>query len=103
MFPLLTGAVYANENLRRFSAFDPFDQTQQGIVVRLVGRGGEGTGHALSNHPRTWPTQAVSHAGDHEKAIKRVQTARQAVSAGTVERWPPWGWDCGRQEVIEPL
>ena len=37
MFPLLTLFIYANDNTRRFSTFDPFNQTQQDVTIRLVG------------------------------------------------------------------
>lgn len=67
MFPLLALDVCADNDIRRGSTFDPFDQTQQDAVVRFIGSVSENTVlYALSNPPSPRSTHTVPHAGDHK-------------------------------------
>jgi len=45
MLPLLSNVVRANENLGCLPTLNPFNQTQQGVVVRLIKRAREHTGY----------------------------------------------------------
>ena len=76
MCPLLTIAVSPNDDIRRFSTFNPRDQTQDDVVICLIDRGarGDSTHHALSHQPRTGSAQTMTHAGDHKEAVKVIQT-----------------------------
>ena len=77
MFPLSALVVHPDDNIWRVPTFDPFDQAQKDVVIRLVERVCEGTiGCALADPPSTRSTHAVSHSRDHEKAVKVVQTVR---------------------------
>jgi len=74
MFPLLTGHVRADNNLGRFFTFDPVDQTQQDVVIRLIETVREGTEqHTLSNLPRAGSAPTVPHTRDHEETVKVIQ------------------------------
>ena len=75
IFPLLTLIVRANNDLRRVSALDPVDQTQQDAMIGLVHRWDRGNTrpHALPEPPSSRSAETVSHAGDYEETIKVVQ------------------------------
>jgi hypothetical protein len=71
MFPLFTMIVGADDDLRRVSALDPVDQTQEGAVIGLVADvGGEAALGALSDLPSPGTADAVPHAGDDEETVK---------------------------------
>ena len=75
MFPLLVIVVCANNNLGSFSTFNPFDQTQQDAVLRVVDKPvrGDAGNRALSDSPGTRTIHTVPHAGDHKEAVKVIQ------------------------------
>lgn len=87
MFPLLALVVRANNNTRRVPTFNPIDQTQQDVVVRLVERvGKDASQYALSDPPSTRSSQTVPHARDREETVivvrGRIQFCQIARSAG---------------------
>jgi len=81
MFPLLTLIVGADNDLRRVTTFNPIDQAQQEVVVRLVDCVRANTyQRALPDLPGPRAGETMTHAGNHKETIKVVQVTCNRVT-----------------------
>jgi len=107
MFPLLTLIVGANNDLRRVPTFDPIDQAQQEVVVRLVDCVRANTDQrALPDLPGPRAVETMTHAGNREETIKVIQVTFQTatpITCKTVTRQSASGLErcvCGHSSGL---